>query len=900
MKNLENSVTRRNFLKIGLLGSAGASLLAPAVTSTAGPLGAVEPAFCVTLGNHWSYIGIGWNLGLESCVLSIIDSLGLSDLPPSVKTCINFDARAFELIAEKFPEIADKLKRYLDAGKVELVGGSYAQPLGTSVSGESNIRQIVLGREVVQKALGYELVTFLEEEEFSHPQLPQILMGAGFQYASLAQVDTWGRAGIPLLDVNAFQWKGKDGTTIPTSAKNSLFAYSPDLKALKSLPGLTKLQALGMPLVVNWEEFGWEPHEQPAYVDRAEKYKKLSEVLPVEFVSLKEYMQKYGGQAKEKIYLNMDSWKKLLTWGLGGDQVRILDRKIEGLLLAAERFDAVAHFRGAQTQERSLEQAWRDLLTAQSHDVSLCEYSRWWGPMAALDRMEDKHNVAWGVIGYNHMDAAQKLGQAVLSSSLNYISSQIDSEDTKQGALAVTVFNPSGWERTDVVTTGRIHFKEQRGKNLVVKDKVGRVLVSQLIGSEAIPAKDQRDSQGNLMVANVAFFAEKIPAIGYDTYYLEFQSGQMESPSSDLRIDEKRLELENDYVKIRIDSTTGSVISLVNKRTGRETLDGKKGPFPLFRGRANPEFPVRGAEMKQQLPRQDTVGKMEFDSSQSKASVRWVEKGPFRATVKARHEWPLLKFETYVSLHAHQPWVEVTSRILSDVPPAIDVLGPDGRFPAEIKEGYWLSFAPHFEPISIIRDFPLAVEPTTERFFQGLTFVDLMGREDGLLLLHAGTQYFNRDSNGVFSNLVMREWESHFSNEYGWPRYAEYRHALMPHGVHFTNAERMRASTDFTQLLLAIVGEPQTGSLPKRKGFVSVEPESIQVSAFRKKEGRGFELRLVEVDGEEAMASVNLALPMGEVLETNLLGSKLGDLSPHANEFRFKAQPWKIQTFEIV
>ena len=32
----------------------------------------------------------------------------------------------------------------------------------------------------------------------------------------------------------------------------------------------------------------------------------------------------------------MDAWNKSLTWGLGGDQVRILDRKVEALLLAAE------------------------------------------------------------------------------------------------------------------------------------------------------------------------------------------------------------------------------------------------------------------------------------------------------------------------------------------------------------------------------------------------------------------------------------------------------------------------------------------------------------------------------------------------------------------------------------
>ncbi len=59
--------------------------------------------------------------------------------------------------------------------------------MGTMFSGESNIRQLVVGREVIRKALGYDMVTFLEEEEFTHPQIPQIAAGAGYKYASLAQ-----------------------------------------------------------------------------------------------------------------------------------------------------------------------------------------------------------------------------------------------------------------------------------------------------------------------------------------------------------------------------------------------------------------------------------------------------------------------------------------------------------------------------------------------------------------------------------------------------------------------------------------------------------------------------------------------------------------------------------------
>src|ERR1017187_7083591 len=138
----------------------------------------------------------------------------------------------------------------------------------------------------------------------------------------------------------------------------------------------------------------------------------------------------------------MDAWRKVLTWGLGGDQLRILGSKIEGVLQAAETFDAIASTLGAQTKGRILDQAWKDLLTAQSHDVSLCEYSRWQGDrMAPADRIEDYHNFSWGVIGYNHLDAAQTQGQSVLDASLRHIANRVGSSAREKGQLAVTVFN---------------------------------------------------------------------------------------------------------------------------------------------------------------------------------------------------------------------------------------------------------------------------------------------------------------------------------------------------------------------------------------------------------------------------------------------------------------------------
>jgi alpha-mannosidase len=177
--------------------------------------------------------------------------------------------------------------------------------------------------------------------------------------------------------------------------------------------------------------------------------------------------------------------------------------------------------------------------------------------------------------------------------------------------------------------------------------------------------------------------------------------------------------------------------------------------------------------------------------------------------------------------------------------------------------------------------------------------LDLVKQEGGLLLLHAGTQYFNRDNGGVFSNLLMREWESYWSNEYGWPRYAEYRHALMPHRASFTNAERLRASAEFSQKLIAVVGQPGSGSLPKQKSFLTVRPKGMHLLAFRKKEGRGFELRVVEVEGQEATGTVELALPVAGAVETNLLGSKVGEVARDGGQLSFKIQPWKVKTFDV-
>jgi alpha-mannosidase len=123
---------------------------------------------------------------------------------------------------------------------------------------------------------------------------------------------------------------------------------------------------------------------------------------------------------------------------------------------------------------------------------------------------------------------------------------------------------------------------------------------------------------------------------------------------------------------------------------------------------------------------------------------------------------------------------------------------------------------------------------------------------------------------------------------------------LLPHAANITNADRVRAAEGFSQKLITVVGQPQSGSLPPRKGFITVRPESAHLMVWRAKERQGFELRFLEVEGKKGSASVELAVPITGAAETNLLGKKVAEVSSIAGKLNFELQPWRLRTFEIL
>jgi alpha-mannosidase len=146
---------------------------------------------------HW--VDMEWLWGYDVLPGSVRDMLRICD-ETGAKGCVNFDAVGYEKMASECPEELELLRQAVRAGRIEIVGASYAQPYGLFHGPESNIRQRIYGLRTCMRLFGVQPTTFWEEEFDFFPQLPQILKKCGFDAASLFFQWTWHTPELPKED----------------------------------------------------------------------------------------------------------------------------------------------------------------------------------------------------------------------------------------------------------------------------------------------------------------------------------------------------------------------------------------------------------------------------------------------------------------------------------------------------------------------------------------------------------------------------------------------------------------------------------------------------------------------------------------------------------------------------
>ncbi|MDD5139815.1 MAG: alpha-mannosidase [Verrucomicrobiales bacterium] len=123
-------------------------------------------------------------------------------------------AQQFAWMKELQPALYQKIKQRVQEGRFIPVGGTWIEPDCNIPSGESLVRQFLIGQRFFQKEYGATCTEFWNPDVFGYcAQLPQIMRGAGIKYF-LTQKLSWNQFNKPAS--HTFLWEGIDGSRVLT------------------------------------------------------------------------------------------------------------------------------------------------------------------------------------------------------------------------------------------------------------------------------------------------------------------------------------------------------------------------------------------------------------------------------------------------------------------------------------------------------------------------------------------------------------------------------------------------------------------------------------------------------------------------------------------------------------
>jgi alpha-mannosidase len=131
----------------------------------------------------------------------------------------------YSWVKEREPELYERIRAQVAAGRFVPVGGSWVEPDLNIPSGESLVRQLLHGQRFFEQEFGSRCDEFWAPDAFGYNgQLPQLIRGAGMS-RFLTQKLSWNRFNRP--DNQTFTWQGDDGSEVlvhfpPADTYNSM------------------------------------------------------------------------------------------------------------------------------------------------------------------------------------------------------------------------------------------------------------------------------------------------------------------------------------------------------------------------------------------------------------------------------------------------------------------------------------------------------------------------------------------------------------------------------------------------------------------------------------------------------------------------------------------------------
>lgn len=729
-------------------------------------------------------------------------------------TMTSSSSQFYEWIADSDPAMLAEIRKRVEEGRWDLVGGWWVEPDVNIPNGESLIRQGLYGQQTLKRLFGRHATVGYNPDSFGHTgSLPQILKLQEMpDYVFMRP-----NATEKQLPSSLFWWQGIDGTKaltfrIPVGYDDPGDVRSHMLKEIDLLHG----QAVrdDMEFYGIGDHGGGPTKLNISSIHRIQGEKGAPELL---FST----PDRYFGEVHKASFLNEiptvadDLQHHSVGTYTAGSELKKLNRSTEALLVTAEKLSAVGSVAwGASYPKDDLAKAWKKVLLLQFHDsmaaTTLPSY---------LEDARDGYGRARDVAHDAMYLAAQKLAWQVPT--------------TDPDSKYLVIFNPHAWP-TD------LHIEYDMGWNTkapsVLEDAQGRSIPYQWI--EATTTVSDRVG----LAADV-----EVPAMGYRQIRLHKVAEQPAQHESALRVSESNL--ENAHVKMTL--CADGTIGLFDKDNHREVLRSadtrnSAGMRAIVMDDPSDTWSHHVRAYDQE------VGAFEL------RSVNVVEHGPLRGRIRARYrygastmtvDYLLYADARDIELRVSLDWHEHQKMLKFAFP--VNVEQPKATY--EIADG------------AMQRGTNGDEDP-------GQRWIDVTGESNGqaygLALVNDAKYGYSVNGSemrlsvaraAVFAHHEPRKLEA--GADYHWMDQGvqNFRMQLVPHTGTWQNADLARIAEKLVTEVPIIYQGIHPGTRPASDSFLEVDAKDVVVSAIKEAEdGSDTIIRAYETQGTATRARFDL------------------------------------------
>jgi alpha-mannosidase len=800
-------------------------------------------------------------------------------------------AQAYVWMEEKYPAIFSEIEQRVKEGRWEIVGGMWVEPDLNMPDGESLVRQILYGKSYFQQKFGIDVNIGWNPDSFGYnAQLPQIYKRSGIDYF-VTQKLLWAHE-FTTFPYRLFWWQAPNGsrlmTYFPSDYANAIDPlkmardsanYGPLVWKYNGGSGSAPAGALQMMYLYGVGDHGGGPTRVD--LDTALRWQKPDVVYPkLEFSTAASFL---NNLMKNENELNLPTWKGELYFqyhrGVQTSQAEEKrgNRKSEVALLDAEKLASIGTLFGQPYPQADFDASWKKVLFNQFHDI-----------------------LPGSGIGINYVDAARKYAEVqrfskdTVTAAMNDLATRVKSDD-----VSVVVFNPLSWARTAVVEVEAQFPVLPSPLFLVAIGPDNSWLLSQVASSDI--------STGRVIVQ---ILVPDIPANGYKVVQLRPSSPKLVAGGSASTAKAQHVErpllhatessLENDFLKLTIDSATGCITSLVDKRSKTEALapavPGVGAPPTLPDGKPCGNLLQAFVDKPEKWDAWNVDANfIEHHTDLLKADeVKLVENTPLRAVIRVKHTWQNSTFIQDITLYAGVARVDVNMQtewhekhILLKV-----------AFPLSAR-----SDKATFEiPYGTVERPTTRNTPAEKAQFEvpALRWADISDSTHGFSLLNDSKYGYDAKDNVLRLSLLRGPVYPDPNADQG---HHEFTYSLYTHAGTWKEALTVRQGYEVNYPLMATTTTRHQGALSPSQSFFSMQEDNVVITAIKKDaDDSSLIVRFYEWAGKKGDVHLTLPEKASSASATNLMEKIEGPLSLDSSGkiVTVPTNPYEIKTVKVM